>query len=116
MDQIRKYFRAERAESLLFLLVGVVTVGSAVRWGFSSGTGPFFRGMAWPLGLVGVIQLVVGSTIFFRTPSDIRRMERYLASDPGKVQTEEIPRMEKVMQNFVSYRWTEITLMAAGVL
>ena len=32
------------------------------------------------------------------------------------IQTEEIPRMEKVMRNFVIFRFTEITLIIIGVI
>ena len=51
-----------------------------------------------------------------RTPDDIARVSKTLQSEPAKIATEEIPRMNTVMKNFVIYRWIEIALVAAGLL
>ncbi len=116
MQFIRSYFAAERAESLLFIGVGLVAIFTAGWFWFEHASGSFYRGIALPLAAIGLIQLVVGATVFFRTPADIRRVEGYLREAPDKVRSEEIPRMREVMRNFVTYRWMEITLSLAGLI
>jgi hypothetical protein len=43
-------------------------------------------------------------------------VETYLSEKTEMIQTEEIPRMEKVMRNFILFRYTEITLIFLGVI
>lgn len=114
MDSAKKYFNAEQAESLVFFGLGVVAMAIAV-WFFFFKNDAMFRGMAWPLALVALIQLGVGYTIYTRSPKDLARVENTLQNDRSRIQSEEIPRMEKVMQSFVIIRWTEIALILAGL-
>ena len=44
------------------------------------------------------------------------RVEYIIKNEPEKIQSEEIPRMEKVMKNFVYYRYFEITMIVLGVI
>jgi hypothetical protein len=44
------------------------------------------------------------------------QVETYLSEKTEMIQTEEIPRMEKVMRNFILFRYTEITLIFLGVI
>ncbi|MFM2387525.1 MAG: hypothetical protein RL660_2282 [Bacteroidota bacterium] len=115
MQQIIKYFNAEKYESLLFILVGVTAIGFAVYY-LTKVKLPFTTGMAYPLIAVALIQLVVGTSVYFRSPKDIARVTSIVQTDKTKIQTEEIPRMEGVMKNFVVYRWLEISLLLLGVI
>src|SRR4030095_13917876 len=49
--------------------------------------------------------------------SDKQRTDMVYAfdMDPSKLQNEEVPRMEEVNKNFVTYRWIEIILFLSGV-
>lgn len=111
---IYKYFNAERAESLLFILAGALAIAAALFFWIKT-TDSFYRGMAYPLAAVALIQLTVGTTVYLRTPADIARAETYM-SDTEKIAKVEIPRMEAVMANFELYRKIEIGLMIAGLL
>lgn len=46
-----------------------------------------------------------------RTPKDIKRVSSYYESDPIKMQTEELPRMEKVMKTFPVIQMVEIVFI-----
>jgi hypothetical protein len=72
--------------------------------------------MAYPLIAIALIQIVVGSSVYFRSPKDILRVEQIVQTEQQKIQTEEIPRMEIVMKNFVIYRWVEIALLFVGII
>ena len=100
MEFVNKYFWAERMESLLFMIVGGLAVILACK-GWLGEYNELFRGMAWPFLLVGLIQLIVGASVYFRSPRDARRVNRMLENDPAQIRKEEIPRMEQVMRNFL---------------
>lgn len=111
-DQMVRYFAAEKAESWLFILAGVVAVGVSA-WLLRTGSG--YRGMAYPLIAVGLIQLVVGGTVAFRTDAQVAALVQQLAASPATFQTAELPRMAVVMRNFELYKLVEISLVLIGV-
>ncbi len=115
MEQISKYFNAEKYESVLFVLVGVVAVLLSTYF-LLKVRQPFYNGIAYPLVAVALIQLIVGTSVFFRSPKDILRVTQMVQTERAKIQTEEIPRMKVVMKNFVLYRGIEIALMLIGLL
>jgi hypothetical protein len=114
MKMINEYFNAEKFESLFVMGVGLIAILLGIYFWFSLKE-PFYRGIAIPFVLVGLIQIVVGTTVYFRSPKDIIRVENILKNEPAKIQSEEIPRMEVVMNNFVIYRYVEIALVLVGI-
>ena len=114
---VHKYFIAEKQAGLLFLIVGSVAVILAIVFFFFIKANPsFYKGMAVPLVAIGLLQLVVGITIFNR--SDKQRMDvaYKIGMDPGFVKNTEQPRMEKVQQNFSIYKYAELALLIAGIV
>ena len=112
---IEKYFFAEKQESLVFLVIGVVAVLIAATFYFLLKNN-LYKGAAIPLLIIGIIQVIVGYTVYGRT--DGQRIDNVYAFDmnPGKLKNEELPRMEKVSRDFVIYRWLEIAFIAAGMV
>jgi len=115
MEQVSKYFNSEKYESVIFILVGIIAISFATYF-LVKIKQPFFSGMAYPLMAVALIQIVVGSSVYFRSPKDIVRVDKIVQADKPKIQSEEIPRMEVVMKNFVIYRWVEIALILVGII
>jgi hypothetical protein len=114
MENISKYFNAEKAESLLFVAVGLVALALATYFLIKI-KHPYFTGMAYPLVAIALIQLVVGGSVYVRSPKDIERVQTIVKQTPSKIKLEEIPRMEVVMKNFVLYRWIELGLLLTGI-
>jgi ABC-type Fe3+-siderophore transport system permease subunit len=114
-NDISKYFTAEKNESYIFLLVGVVGVVLGLIFFFYNKT-PFYKGMAIPMALVGLLLATVGYNVLVRSPKDIERVTFQLENEPVKIKTEEQPRMEVVMKNFITYRYTEIALAIIGIV
>ena len=113
--EIEKYFTAEKSESLLFLVIGIIAILLAIAFFFFLKTS-FYKGAAVPLLVIGIIQAVVGFTVYARSDGDrIRNVYSY-DMDPGRIKNEELPRMEKVNRNFLIYRWVEIVLAIAGIV
>lgn len=115
MEFIKNYFNAEKAESLLFIGFGILAITLSVYFFFFIKES-FWKGLAIPLVFFSLLQIVIGATIFTRSPKDNLKVENILKYEPHKIQTEEIPRMEKVMKNFVYYRYFEIAMMALGLV
>jgi hypothetical protein len=114
MEQINKYFGAEKIESLFFIMAGIIAIGLATYFWWILKTDSL-KGAAVSLVFVGLIQLVVGFTIFFRSPKDIIRVSDIVKNNPGAIVSEEIPRMKTVMKSFVTYRYVEIALIIVGL-
>lgn len=109
------YFKQEQIESLIFIILGILSICLALIFlGIIKYS--FFKGMAVPLLLIGLTQLTVGSIVYLRSPEYKYRVTQMLINERSKIKTEEIPRMEKVMQNFTVYKWIEIVLILASII
>lgn len=114
-SDIEKYFIGEKQESLLFLIIGLISIIVAIAFFFFLKTN-FYKGAAIPLLVIGIIQLSVGFTIYRRSDADRIRNVYAFDMNPGDLKQKELPRMEKVNKNFVIYRWCEIGLILIGVV
>ncbi len=112
---IEKYFTAEKQESLLFLGIGIAGIILALLFWFAVKS-PAYKGAAVPLLLIGLLLGVIGYTVYMRSDSD--RIGNVYAYDlnPTELKEKELPRMQRVMKNFVIYRYTEIGLALIGLL
>jgi hypothetical protein len=114
VSRMEGYLDAERAESRLFVGMGVLSVaGGAVA--LAASDRDFARGASLPLMGVGLIQLVVGGTVWWRTEEQKSQLRALILSEPARYVSEESARMKVVNDNFVVYRWTEISLLGAGL-
>lgn len=110
---IEKYFNAEKSESLVFILIGIAGIVSAIVFFFFLKAN-FYKGAAIPLLLIGLLLGVVGYTVYKRSDEDRKRNVYAYDMNPSELKEKELPRMKTVMKNFVIYRWTEIFLLLAG--
>lgn len=111
---IEKYFTGEKLESLLFMVIGIAALVAAIIFFFVVKSA-VFKGAALPLALVGLLLGIVGYTVYKRSDGDrIRNVYAY-DMNPAELKQKELPRMEKVMKNFVIYRYTEIFLLLLGI-
>lgn len=115
MNPVLRYFNGEKAESYIFILIGVIAFAMALIFFFVLKSS-FWKGAAIPFIIVALLQFVVGYTIVTRSPKDIARVEKFIQKEPQGIKTMEIPRMEKVLNNFVMYRYAEIALIILGII
>jgi len=115
MQPVINYFSAEKSESLLFILVGLIAI-SVSAYFILQIKQPFYNGMSWPLIAIAFIQITVGTSVYFRSPKDIQRVTSIVQTQKEKISSEEIPRMQVVMNNFIIYRYVEIVLLISGLL
>jgi hypothetical protein len=114
-ESMHNYFREEKTEALFFLIAGIFSLGLSV-WAFFINRERFFVGLAIPVLVVGLIQLVVGATVYFRTQQQVAGLEEVFATDPAKFAASELERMIAVMNNFRIYKWVEIGFVVSGLL
>ncbi len=113
LPHILAYFRAEKtACSYLLLIAAAAIVVSAWLWWSKSS----IRGMALPLTLIAIIQLVVGGTVYFRTDKQIDSLTEQYYSNPAAFKSAETGRMDKVMSSFRIYKVVEAVLLILGIL
>jgi hypothetical protein len=110
---IEKYFNAEKAESWVFMAIGITGIILAIVFFFFLKTN-LHKGLAVPLASIGLLMGIVGFTVYKR--SDQQRIDNVYAYDmnPDQLKNQELPRMKTVMKNFVIIRWVEIFLFLAG--
>ena len=112
---IEKYFMAEKSGGLLFAILGVAAIIAALVFFFYLKTN-FYKGAAIPLVLVGLLLGIAGITVYKK--SDAGRMAQVYAYDmnPDELKNKELPRMEKVMKNFVALKYAESALFLVGII
>lgn len=112
---IEQYFLAEKSESVLFMIMGVLAVIAALVFIFYLATNGW-KGAAIPLLVVGLIHLTIGINVH-RSSDELRKRNVYAFDlQPQELKMKELPRMQQVNRNFVIVRYTEIGLLLAGLL
>ena len=112
---IEQYFTAEKNESLLFIIIGLISISLSI-FGYFFYKTQAWKGAAIPLIIIGLIQLAVGYTVYKRSDDDRIRLIYAYDMNPNEIKKSELPRMNIINKNFVTYRLVQIALMVAGVL
>ena len=115
METIATYFNAERDESMLFMAVGALALAASAYFLLVLRK-PFFNGMAITLSVVAALQIIVGITIYQRSPLDTARVQQMVQSAPQQIKSEEVPRMQKVILNFKIYLGVELSLLVLSIV
>jgi hypothetical protein len=107
-----RYFSAEKQESLLFLAAGMLAFAVSA---WLVAIGHPYRGMAVPLVAIGIIQLVVGGTVYARTDAQVAALRAELGANPARFKAAELVRMTRVIGAFTVYKTIEIAILAGGI-
>jgi hypothetical protein len=111
-DPLLDYFTAEKQEALLFMLVGAAAVAVALVLLVRRQR---YRGMAYPLVAIALIQLTVGATVYFRTDAQVAALQAQRQQAPAAFKADETRRMQAVVRSFDVYKVVEIALLAIGL-
>lgn len=114
MEIVYQYFREEKAESLFFMAAGIAAL-AVVAYVLLARNEALLRGAAIPLAVVGLIQVVVGGSVYFRTDSQVAALEASYGANRAEMAAQELPRMATVNRNFVYYRYLETAFVLVGV-
>ena len=112
MNNMSDYFVAEKQESVIFVVVGLLAIGFSL-WLWMNGHR--LKSMAYPLVVIALMQIVVGGTVYLRTDSQVSTLSAQLQVNPAALKAEETARMETVMKTFSIYKSIEMLLLIMGV-
>jgi len=99
MNEVEKYFNAEKIFCLFGAIFGFISLLLAAYFLFKIKQ-PFYTGMSYPFIALGLFFLIICGSVFVRSPKDVIRVNSMLKNERTLIQTEELPRMEKVIKNF----------------
>jgi hypothetical protein len=111
--QLTAYFTAERQGGLLLVALAIASVALA---SYLFATKSLFSAMAWPVLVLGGLELVIGITIAGRTPAQVAELETGLQHARTQTITSEIERMARVNNTFVVVKKVEIALIAVSLV
>lgn len=112
INNLSSYFVGEKQESVIFIAVSLLAIGLSV-WLWMNGHR--LKSMAYPLVVIGLMQMVVGGTVYFRTDAQVSTLSAQLQLNPAALKAEETTRMQTVMNNFSIYKAIEMVLLIVGV-
>lgn len=114
LQHLQAYFADERAESLVFMGIGMAAVllAALTFWRVHD---PLFRGMAVPVLLVGLIQLGAGFAIHARTDVQVAALSVQLQAEPFAFKAQELARMKAVRASFAVYKGIEGMFIIVGL-
>jgi hypothetical protein len=112
MNDMSSYFVAEKQESVIFFVVGLMAIGLSL-WLWMNGHR--LKSMAYPLVVIALMQIAVASTIYLRTDSQLSTLSAQFQANPATLKAAETARMETVMKNFSIYKTIEMLLLIMGV-
>jgi hypothetical protein len=111
--ELTAYFTAEKQGGLLLV---ALALASAALAAYLFATKNPFGAMAWPLLVLGGLELVIGATIAARTASQVADLEAGLQAARAQTITVEVERMARVNSTFVVIKRVEIALIAVSLL
>jgi len=112
-SHLATYFQAEKQESAVFVVMGLVAIGvAAAVWRRR----PRHRAIAYPLVAIALVQLLVGGTVWARSDGQVAALVEQRRIDPAGFRAAEVARMSQVMANFQVYKAIEIAMVVAGAL
>lgn len=111
--ELTAYFTAEKQGGLLLVALAVASLALA---GYLFATKSLFSAMAWPVLVLGGIELVIGISVASRASAQIAEIEAGLQSTRTVTITTEIERMARVNGTFALITKVEIALIALSVL
>lgn len=115
MNAITQYFGEEKRESIYFICIGFIAFSISLFY-LLFRKEPHLNGIAYAIVSIGLIQLVVGITVYLKSDLDTVRVMHYVEKEIKSIEDYEIPRMLVVIKHLVIYRWVEIALIIIGFL
>lgn len=111
--ELTAYFTAEKQGGLLLV---ALAAASFALGGWLLATKHLFSAMAWPLLVLGALELVIGITVAGRAGSQADAVEAGLRETRAVTITSEVERMARINGTFELLKKVEIGLIVAGLV
>ena len=111
--ELTAYFAAEKQGGVLLIALAAASIAFAA-WLLA--TKHAFSAMAWPVLVLGVLELVIGVAIVGRTASQVAELEAGLQRTRNATVTAEVARMARVNGTFELVKKVEMALIVAALV
>jgi hypothetical protein len=111
-EAVAMYFDGEKLAGVVLAFIGSVAL--AAGWWLRRGEADY-RGMFWPVVLIGALQFAVGVGLYARTDPQVAELRNTLRREPEALRAREVTRMQRVQRSFVWIEVVEVVLLAVGV-
>jgi hypothetical protein len=116
VQMMTEYLRGEKLEALVFILpLGLASMVFGA-WLLTDSKEAFFRGVAGPFVVLGLVLTVTGATVGFRTPAQVERLSAAYVAQPEQTRVEEQARMGKVNAAWSTYLTTWALFAIVGMV
>ncbi|TNE52062.1 MAG: hypothetical protein EP343_01285 [Deltaproteobacteria bacterium] len=109
---LQQFFRAEKLSGWVWGSVGLVSAGVGV--GLVLMESPILQGMAYPMMIIGGLQLVYGVILLAASDGRAQRALQQMRASPGSFLTKEAARIKKNTFLFSLIEWFEIIVATTG--
>lgn len=111
---INTYFGWEKSSSIILMTLGLLGIGLGMFfWIYHKSD--LLQGVIVPLLLLGLISGIIGSTIFFRTNTQVENLKQTYQQERSRFFSEEQTRMQKVNRNWRIYKIIELIIILASI-
>ena len=111
--ELTAYFTAEKQGGLLLV---ALAAASFALGGWLLATKHLFSAMAWPLLVLGGLELVIGITVAGRAGSQVAAIEAGLRDTRAATITGEVERMARINGTFELLKKVEVALVVVGLV
>jgi hypothetical protein len=111
--ELTAYFTAEQQGGLLLVALATASIALAV-WLFA--TRSVFSDMAWPLLVLGVLELIIGVSVAGRADAQVAELHAGLQSTRAATITTEVERLASVNTTFEVLKTVEMGLIALAMV
>ena len=110
---MRDYFAREQRGGIVLMAMGAPAV--ALGASLLVDTPDLWKGMAYPLLILGGAEFIGGLIFAARAPAQVRALESGFSTQPLATQAGELKRMQRVNRQFFLIQIVEVALMAGGI-
>lgn len=114
MNQIEQYFNGEKFQCSVGIIISIFLI--ALSFFLFKMNTAVYKGMACTFVTLSTFLIIICIGVVVRSPKDIIRVNQYLKAEREKIETVEIPRMEKVINNFKVIKIVESILVLFGLV
>lgn len=111
---MKRYFAGEKQGGAVALGLGLASLafsGVAIWRG-----GRTLRAASVPVAAIGLVELIVGAVLLYRTDGQVSGLLAELEHDGAKYALDELLRMERVRRSFTMLKWAEILVIFGGAI
>jgi len=115
INHLQAYFSSEKNLGLFLIPLGIIFIAFAVYLWYAHKS-PLGYGMLIPILLVGILGIGMGIGLVYQSQQRLNKFPQSYQTDKNAFIERELPRMEKVLQNFPHLKMAWIIIIVIGLI